>query len=249
MTASLRQPGLAPPVTVEWWPTNAHWDNFTEVFRAVPMARYLKNSLIVVGTAVPLTLITASLAGFSMAQMPDKARRRLLAVSVAYLVVPAASIWMFRFQILQVLGLVDTLWALILPAFAASSPLFVLLFYWTFRRIPSELIEAGRLDGANAWAIWRRLALPLARPTTIAVTILAAVLYWNDFVSPVLYIYRPELYTAPIGLQILKQVDSVNWPLLMAAAVLLTLPVAVLLIILQRVFLNNLSLAETMERN
>ncbi|MCP4361420.1 MAG: carbohydrate ABC transporter permease [Chloroflexi bacterium] len=241
--ASLRQPGLPPPTTISWWPLQANWGNYREIFRIVPMSRYIKNSLIVAGAAVPLTLLTASLAGFSMSQMPDKPRRRLLAASVALLIVPASSVWMFRFQILRLMGLIDSLWALIIPAFAASSPLFVLLFYWTFRRLSGEMIEAARLDGASAWTIWRRLAFPLARPTAVAVTILTFIMYWNDFVSPVLYIYRPKLYTAPIGLQILNQVDSTNWPLHMAAAALMTLPIIILLILLQRYFLSDLSLA------
>ncbi len=247
--ASLRQPGLPPPKTVTWWPQQANWDNYLAIFRAVPMARYIKNSLIVVGAAVPLTLLTASWAGFSMAQMPDKPRRRLLAVSVALLIVPASSVWMFRFQILRLLGLIDSLWALIVPAFAASSPLFVLLFYWTFRRLPLEMIEAARLDGAGAWTIWWRLALPLAQPTAVAVAILTFIMYWSDFVSPVLYIYRPKLYTAPVGLQILNQVDGTNWPLIMAAAALMTLPIIILLIVLQRYFLSDLSLSNLVDRN
>jgi multiple sugar transport system permease protein len=249
VVASLRQTGLPPPRTIEWWPADPQWDNYRHIFQLVPMSRYALNSLLVVAAAVPLTLLTASLAGFGLAQLPERPRRQLLSASVAVLVIPAASVWLFRFQILRALGLIDSLAALVVPALSASSPLFVLLFYWGFRRIPPELFEAARLDAASALTVWWRVALPLARPTTTGVTILTFVLYWSDFVSPVLYIYNPRYYTLPVGLQILNQLDSTNWPLLMAAAVFITLPILALFAILQRLFLHPTSLANLMDKN
>lgn len=248
-TSSLRQPGLPPPKTVEWWPQAITWKNYLTIFQLLPMSRYLRNSLIVVATAVPLTVFIASLAGFSMAQQPDTTRRRLLIFSLILLMIPAASVWLFRFQILSWLGLIDTLGALIAPAFAAGNPLFVLLFFWTYRRIPSEIYEAARLDGASAWTVWWHLARPFVRPTTIGVTVLSFAMYWSDFISPVLYIYQPTRYTLPIGLQILKQLDPTNWPLLMAGAAVMTLPIVILFISLQRSFLSDFSLATLLDRN
>jgi multiple sugar transport system permease protein len=170
-------------------------------------------------------------------------------LSVAMLLIPSAAVWLFRFQLLVWLGLLDSLWALIVPAFAASSPLFVLLFNWNFRRVPVETFDAARLDGAGAWTVWWRIALPLSRPTVIGVTVLSFVLYWSDFISPVLYIYNPDSYTMPVGLQLLNQVGSTNWPVLMAGALIMTGPVLVLFLLLQRFFLNDLSLAGLFDRS
>jgi multiple sugar transport system permease protein len=215
----------------------------------LPMGRYMVNSLIVVGTAVPLTLLTASLTGFALSQLPLRQQRRWFVFNVALLLIPGASVWLFRFQILRWLGLLDSLWALILPAFAASSPLFVLLYYWACRQIPAELVQAARIDGAGLLRCWWQVVMPLAHPTTVAVTVLTFVLYWSDFISPVLYIYRPIYYTLAVGLQIMNQLDPTNWPLLMAAAVVMTLPVLILFIWLQRYFLHDLSLANLMDKN
>jgi multiple sugar transport system permease protein len=212
------------------------------------MGRYLRNSLIVVGVAVPATLLTASLAGFGMSQLPDRSRRFVFLFSVVLLMIPGMAIWTFRYRVLGWLGLLDTLWALIVPAFAGSNSIFVLLYYWTFRRVPRELYESARLDGASALGIWWRIARPLAWPTTAGVVVLSFVLYWSDFSSPVLYIYRPELYTLPVGLQLLKQMDATNWPLLMAAAVVMALPVVVLFLTLQRSFLHDLALGRLLDR-
>lgn len=248
VVASLRQPGLPPSPAIEWWPPAAHWDNYLEIFRIVPLARYIQNSIFVVGIAIPVTWLTASMAGFGLAQLPDLWRRRLFVTSVVLLMVPGMAVWLFRYHFLHWIGLFDTLWALILPAFAASSPLFVLLFYWTFRRVPAEVYESARLDGASAPAIWWRIARPLAWPTTATVVVLAFVMYWSDFTNPVIYIYRPELYTLPIGLQILKQMDATNWPLLMAASVVMALPVILLFLFLQRFFLHDLSLGNLLSK-
>ncbi len=247
--SSLREPGLPPPRTIEWWPADAQWSNYPELFTLLPMARYLRNSLLVVAAAVPLTLLTASLAGFGLSQLPEQPRRRVINWSVLFLLIPASAVWLFRFQILRWLGLIDSLWALILPAFAASSPLFVLLYFWSFRRVPAELIEAARLDGAEAGVAWWRVGLPLVRPTTVAVSVLTFVLYWSDFISPVLYIYQARWYTLPIGLQLVKQLDATNWPLLLAAAAIMTLPVIILFFALQRTFLSEQSLGQLFDRS
>jgi multiple sugar transport system permease protein len=248
IVASLRPVGLPPPRTIEWWPADPQWRNYAEIFRQVPMGRYALNSLLVVLVAVPLTLLTASLAGFGLSQLRGPWRTRLLIAAIALLMVPAPAVWLFRYQLLSWLGLLTSLWALVLPAFAAGSPLLVLLFYWTFRRNPLELYEAARVEGADAWTAWRRIAMPMARPTVAAVTVLAFALYWNDFTNPVLYLYRPSTYTLPVGLQILKQLDATNWPLLMAGAVVVTLPIVLLFLALQPLFLSDNALAELLEK-
>jgi multiple sugar transport system permease protein len=247
--ASLRQPGLPPAVTIEWWPQTFHWQNYTKIFTILPMARYTLNSLYIVAVAVPVTLVVASLAGFSMAQMPPKMQKQLLFFSVAMLLIPGAAIWLFRFQILRWLGLVDSLWAVIIPAFAGSNPLFVLLYYWTYRRIPVEIFEAAQLDGATMLSVWWWLGRPLTWPTTGGVIVLTFVLYWSDFIGPVLYLYDTQLYTLPVGLQILNQLDPTNIPLLMSASVVMSLPVVLLFLWLQRYFLHNLSLTNLFEHN
>lgn len=246
---SLRNPALPPPRTIEWWPSDPHWSNYSDIFNILPLARYIGNSFLLIAVALPVTVLTASWAGFGMSQLPHKPRRFLFLLSAVMLMVPGTAVWIFRFQILQTFGLIDSLWALIIPAFAASSPLFVLLYYWSYRQIPANIFESARLDGGSAFTLWRRMAQPLARPTTVGVTILTFVLYWNDFVTPVLYIYNTDLYTMPIGLQILKQYESDSWPYLMAGSVVTIVPIILLFILLQRSFLNNLSLATLFERN
>jgi multiple sugar transport system permease protein len=238
-SASLRRPGLPPPRSVEWLPDPVSWGNYPLLFELLPFGTYCLNSLLVAALAVPLTLVTASWAGFGMAQLDARARHGLILLSLALLLIPVTSLWLTRFVLFRWLGLINTFTALLAPACMGSSPLFVLLFYWTFGRMPAELFESARMDGAGLLSIWGRVALPLSRPTVMAVSVLTFILYWNDFINPLLYLKSQHLYTLPVGLQQLQQLDRTNWPLLMAAAVLLTAPAALTFLAVQRYFLQE----------
>jgi multiple sugar transport system permease protein len=244
VTASLRQPGLAPPRTIEWLPDPIVLDNYASVFSILPFGTYLLNSLVVVAVAVPLTIVTSSMAGFALAQLTRRMRARLVVLSLALLMVPITALWLTRFLLFRWVGLVDSLAALVVPAIMGTSPLFVLLFYWTFRRLAPELFELARLEGAGAFTVWRRVALPLAVPTAVAVAILAFLFYWSDFINPLLYLRSQELFTLPLGLRQLQQLDRGDWPLLMAASVVLVAPVVVFFLFLQRRFFDDLRLPD-----
>ena len=242
-SASLRQPGLPPPRTMEWWPEPLAWSNYNRIFEMLPLGRYIFNSLLVAGIAVPITLITASLAGFAMTQLNRRGRESLLGLSVVLLVVPTVAVWVARFILFRTLGLFNSYAALLAPALMGSSPLFVLLFFWSFRRIPRELYDAARMDGAGPLEIWWRVALPLSGATVIVVGILTFLLYWGDFTTPLFYLKSQTLYTLPVGLRQLQELDRTNWPLLLAGAMVMTLPSVLLFGIVQRFFLPENRLA------
>lgn len=237
--ASLRQPGLPPPRTMEWLPDPLMWSNYVRVFQTLPIGRYILNSLLVAGAAVPITLVTASLAGFAMAQLNRRGQDRLIILSVILLIIPTTAVWLARFILFRGLGLFNTHAALIAPSLMGSSPLFVLLFFWSFRRIPPELYEAARIDGASLLNIWWRVALPLSSATIVVVSILTFLLYWGDFVTPLFYLKSQTLYTLPVGLRQLQELDRTNWPLLLTGSVIMTLPAVLLFAIVQRFFLQE----------
>jgi multiple sugar transport system permease protein len=233
---SLRQPGLPPPRGIEWVPSPIAWENYRRIFELVPLLRYTLNSLLVVGLAVPLTLVTASWAGLGMALLHGRLRRRLLVLAVLLRLVPVTALWLTRFVLFARLGLLDTVWALIAPALMGSSPFFVLLYYWTFRRVPAAVFESARLDGAGPLRLWARIAWPLARPTTVTVAVLTFVLYWRDFITPLLYLRSERLYTLSVGLRQLQQLRLTDLPLLLAGAVVMTAPIVLLFLLAQRHF-------------
>ena len=237
LTASLRSPGLPPPSGIEWLlPSPRAWTNYVRIFEILPLGRYLANSLLVAGLAMPLTVLVASWAGFAMAQLPPRERYALLVVAVVIRMIPLTALWLTRFLVLKELRLIDSLWALLAPVWMGSSPFFVLIFYWAFRRQPAALYEAARLEGVGALRVWAFIAMPLARPAIAAVCLLTFAQYWSDFMNPLLYLKSDERYTLALGLRVLQQMDATNWPLLMAGAVVMMLPVLVLLLLVQRAF-------------
>lgn len=239
VSTSLRAPGLPPPIQIEWVPNPVSWENYSRVFDILPIWTFAGNSLFVVAVAVPVTILVASLAGFAMSQLPRDWRMRLTVLSFIVLMVPITAVWVTRLVLFKQAGLTDSLWALIAPSLMGTSPFYVLLFLWTFLRVPPGVYEAARLDGASAWRIWAGVALPLARPTTAAVALLSFVVYWSDFINPLLYINTTEKQTLSLALQSLYQLERSDWPLLMAGAVLLTVPVVVAFLVAQRSFLQE----------
>jgi len=239
LTGSLRQPGLPPPRTPEFLPDPIVFGNYGRAFELVDLGRYMANSLLVAAVAVPIAVLAASWAGFAMSQLRPRATAWLVGVSFVALMVPLTALLVPRFALFRTLGLTDTYAPLIAPALLGMSPFYVLVFYWSFRRIPRELYEAARLEGMTPFGLWRRLAMPLVRPVTAGIALLAFIFSWGNFLDPLIYLFDPELYTLPLGLRSLATLDRTNYPLLLAGAVVATAPVIAAFAVAQRFFLHE----------
>ncbi|HYH28339.1 MAG TPA: carbohydrate ABC transporter permease [Actinomycetota bacterium] len=225
LSGSFREPGLAPPTGLELVPLEAGTESYERAVSLVPLARAVGNSLFVAVAFTVVAVLSASWAGFGLTLASPRTRRRVVVLLVVVLMVPVSAVWLGRFAILHAAGLTDTFFPLVLPALVGGSPLFVLLYFLAFRRIPRDVIDAARLEGAGAWATWRRVAMPLVRGTTIAVALLAFAISWANFIDPLLYLSDERLHTAPLVLRSLEQLGPTNWPVLLAGAVLVTAPV------------------------
>jgi multiple sugar transport system permease protein len=237
VSGSLRRPGLPPPRSPELVPRDPSLESYRQAFDLVDLARYTANSLFVAALVVPLSVLVASWAGFAMSRLPERHARALVGASLVALMVPVTALLVPRFAIFRALGLTDTYWPLIAPALIGFSPFYVLLFYWSFRRLPRELLGAARLEGFSPLRTWWRVAMPLVRPVTTAVALLAFVFSWGNFLDPLVYVFDERLFTLPLGLRSLAQLDRQNFPVLLAGSVAATLPVLVAFAYLQRFFL------------
>jgi multiple sugar transport system permease protein len=239
VTGSLRSLGQPPPRTPELVPSPVAVDNYAKAFELVDLAHQLRNSLIVVAIAVPLTVLVASLAGYAMTTMSRRAGGVLVAMSFVTLMVPATALIVSRLALFRAVGATDTFIPLVAPALQGTSPFYVLLFYWSLRRIPTELYEAAALEGASPFSTWWRVAMPLVRPITVAVGVLALVVTWSNFLDPLIYLSDPDRFTVPLGLKQLSQVNRADYPLFLAGAVAATAPVIAVFIYVQRYFLGE----------
>ena len=236
---ALRRPGRTPPQGAELFEIEGTTAAFDRAFSVVPLARQLANSLLVVGVAVPLTIVFASLTAFAFTRLGPAARRIALGFTLVCLTIPLPALWVPRFAVYRSLGVLDTYIPLWAPALVGTSPVLVLLAYWSTRRIPADTIDAARLAGLDLFRIWWRVVVPLTRPTLFAVGALAFVFHWSNFIDPLLYLFSPELATLPLGLSALRQLPPVDAPALLAAALVATLPPVVAFILVQRRFLDE----------
>ena len=236
---AFREPGRTPPVGLELLEVAPTIAAFERAFELVPLGRQLLNSLAVVAVAVPLTVLFASLSGFAMTRLAPRARRIALGFTLLCLTIPLPALWVPRFAVYRELGVLDTYVPLWAPALVGTSPVLVLLAYWSARRIPPDLVDAARLEGLGPWRTWWRIVVPLTRPTLFAIGALAFVFHWSNFIDPLLYLFSPELATLPQGLSSLRQLGPADTPVLLAGAVVATLPPVLAFALVQRRFLND----------
>ena len=239
MAAGSLRPLGPPPRTLELVPDRFDLGNYARAFELVDIPRYAVNSLIVVVVAVPLTVLVASWAGFAMARLSGRAATVMIVLTFVALMVPTTALMVPRFAIFRTLGLTDSFIPLWAPSLIGTSPFYVLLFYWSFRRLPAELFEAARLEGVSPVGVWWKVAMPLVRPVTIAVGVLAFSFTWSNFLDPLIYLSDERLYTLPLGLRALSQVDPSNVPLLLAGATAAAAPVVIAFLYVQRFFLRG----------
>jgi len=225
--ASLRDPQAPLPGGFAPLPTSPSLAAFEAAFQAVPLANSLWQSTWLAAVAVPLSLLTASWAGLAIALTRGRWQRLLVGVTLLLMVVPATATWLTRFALFKWLGWVGTPLPVLAPALMGGAPLLVLLYADAFRRMPPELVDSARVEGATLLRVWWSIALPSVRPTTIAVGLLSFTASWTGFLDPLLYLHREEQLTAPLMLQHLELLGSTRWSVLMAGAVVVTLPAVV----------------------
>lgn len=239
LSGSLRPTGLPPPQGVEVIPAAPTFDSYLRLSELVPLWTWVGNSALVVAFAVPITVLVASWAAFGMRLLPARWRRAAVVVTLAVLLVPVTAVWTTRFELFEKVGLVDTYGSLVAPAFAATTPFYVLVYLWSFTGLPDSQLEAGRLEGASSWHLWRKVAMPQARLATLAVAVLAFTVHWANFIDALLYIDSQSLYTLPLGLRLLQLLNPTDFPLLMAGAVIATVPPVAVFLLAQRLFLDD----------
>ena len=240
LLAPLRPPGLPPPLRLfDLWPAEPSLRALRDAFTLVPLGRAVWNSTWVCLLAVPVTLVTASGGGLALVLLQGRARTALAGLLLVLAMVPLTAIWIPRFAMFNALGMVGTHLPLLAPALMGGSPIFVLLYYVAMRRIPTEMLEAARLEGAGLMRIWWRVVMPLVKPTSAAIALLTVVLFWGNFIDPLLYLRREQQLTAPPMLHALELLGPTNWSVFLAGALVVTLPVALAFLVAQRFLLAS----------
>jgi ABC-type glycerol-3-phosphate transport system permease component len=215
--------------------------NLGEAWERADLGQALLNSVYVASLTVAGALLVAIPAAFALTRLRPPGRMALFLVVLAPLIIPTEVLIVPTFSIYRSLGLINSLpgLALVNIAFSVSFATIILAGY--FRRIPQELIDAARLDGAGRRALITSIAIPLARPGIVAVGALVAVASWNDFSGALVLLQRPSAFTAPLALTTFSTFYATDEGLRFAGLAITFIPPLVLFLVLQRTFLQGLT--------
>jgi multiple sugar transport system permease protein len=243
LSVSFMQPGEASALPPPLWPTHPTFGNYQTLFARAGMGRYFLNSLFISTAITLLSLVCNTLAGYAFAKLRFAGREKLFGVLIGGLVIPAQVAMLPLFLLLKYVGLVNTYAGVILPSTATVFGIVGIFLVRQYARgIPTELLEAARVDGAGEARIFVQIVLPLLKPILITVAVLTFLTAWNDFMWPLIVLTGQQHYTLPVGLASLSREHVQDFELMMAGAVITVVPVLVLFLALQRYYIRGLLL-------
>jgi multiple sugar transport system permease protein len=225
------------------WPETPTWNNYRTILTDshIPLLRFYGNSIFVSACAVSLVLFTSSLAGFIFAKYEFFGKNVLFAFILATLMVPFQVLMIPAYLILVRLGLIDSLWGLVVPA--ATSAFGIFLMRQFISGLPNELLDAARIDGSSEWGIYRNVILPQIGPALATLGILTFMGTWNAYLWPLVVITTHEKRTLPIVLTWYNSQHGSRYDLTMAASVLVVVPILIVYAIFQRWIVQGFTLS------
>jgi alpha-1,4-digalacturonate transport system permease protein len=206
--------------------------NYTEPLERFAFPQFLANSVFVTVVATLITLLINSMAAYALSIYEFKGKSAAMLMVIGTLMIPITIILVPVYLVVTKLGLVNSLWAVILPGAATPTGVFLLRQYML--TLPRDLIEAARMDKASEWQIYSRIVIPLTLPALAVLTIFSIMWRWNEFLWPLAVLTKTESYTLQIGLNAFQGELQTQWQYLLAMTVMTLTPVAIVFVFLQR---------------
>jgi multiple sugar transport system permease protein len=227
----------------QFLPKEWTWDNFSSVLQNDDFQRALINSFGISIIATVLSVILATLAAYAIARLQFRGKKLVLSIALAIAMFPVVALIGPLFDMWRTLGLFDTWPGLIIPYMSFTLPLAIWVLTAFFREIPWEMEQAAQVDGATAWQAFRKVIVPLAAPGVFTAAILTFFFAWNDFVFGISLTSTINARPVPAQLAFFVGPDQFNPPVstLAAAAVMVTVPVIVLVLLFQRKIVAGLT--------
>lgn len=232
--------------TTALWPDRFEWSNYREVFDRVPLATYFVNTLKVCALATIGTVVSCVPVAYAFSHVRWRGRTAVFVLVLATMMLPYQVLFVSQYQIFTELGWINSILPLTVPAFFADA-FSIFLLRQFFLTLPTEVMDAARIDGASELGVLARVVVPLAKPGIMAVAIFQFLFSWSDFFGPNLYLDSDESLTLAVGLVRLNTalVKTGESNLTMAAAVLFVLPILAVFFFAQKVFIEGVTLTGT----
>ena len=239
---------LRSPLT--WLPHFPQWSNYLTAFKIAPLLTYMANTLVItIATTIGMTA-SAAVSAYALARLNFPGRNIIFAIILSTLMLPSAVTLIPLYSIFRNLNWINTFYPLIIPAFfgggasIAGGAYNIFLMRQFMRTIPRELDEAAFMDGANHWQIFWHIILPLSKPALAIVGLTSAIVAWNDYLGPLIYLNTPDKFTLALGL--VNYAGSAGLfvlpqpQLLMAATAMMVLPILLIFIFAQRYLIQGI---------
>jgi len=223
-----------------FWVDKPTLESFRDLFRLVPMKRYILNSLIVASSVTVCNLFLCSMAGYAFAKHKFWGKDRLFLILMGSMMIPWQVNIIPGFIIIKKLGWLNSYQGLIIPAVAGAFGIFLMRQF--IRDIPDDLLDSARIDGCGEFYIYWRIVLPLCKPALATLAIFTFMSQWNNFVWPLIIIHESNMRTIPLGLSVLNGQFSGSFGFLMAGAVVAILPMMLAFLALQKQIIQGIAL-------
>lgn len=224
---------------IQWIPEVPQWANYKEIWSKVPLVTGFLNSTKLTVCTTILQLVTSSFAAYAFSKLEFKGRDTLFMMYVMTIAIPWQVYMVPQYKMMTIFGLTDShLGIVLMHAFTATG---VFLIRQFFMGIPTELLEAARIDGLSEYGIWMRIMVPLSKPAVATLCITSFVFEWNDFMGPLIYLSSSGKKTLQLMLRMFNTQYSSNYALIMAAATVALIPVLLLFVFLQRYFVEGVA--------
>lgn len=237
LSSSLKAPHEIFVFPPKWIPDPVRWVNYREVFEEVSVVRYTVNTIHITFFSTLGVVLSSSLAAYSFARLRFKGRNLMFGLILSTLMLPYVVTMIPLYILFTRLGWVGSFLPLIVPDWFGG-PIYVFLLRQFFRTIPLELEDAARIDGASRPRIFAQIILPLARPALTVVVVVGLLYNWNDFLVPLIYLHKRDMYTLALALNALQHFEGgLDWThYVMVLATLMVLPVIAIYFLAQRAF-------------
>ena len=229
--------------SVEYFPMTWNWDNYVSVFREQPFAYNLLNSVLVSFAVVALSLFFGVTAAFALGRVQFRGRGLLLMTVLGVSMFPQVAVLSGMFELIRGFGLYNNLLGLVISYMIFTLPFTVWVLTTFMRDLPKELEEAAIMDGANPWEIIVKVFMPLMWPALVTTGLLAFIAAWNEFLFALTFTLTNTQRTVPVAIALISGASQYElpWGNIMAASVIVTLPVVVLVLIFQRRIVSGLT--------
>jgi multiple sugar transport system permease protein len=228
-----------PPI---WIPIPMRFENYPEALVAQPFAQFFLNTIQYAVLSSIGAVFSASVVSYGFSRVKWAGRDAVFFICLCTLMIPFQVKMVPLYLIFRNLHWLNSYRALVIPTYFGDAYLIFLLRQF-FMGIPNELSEAARIDGANEFAIFTRIVLPLARPAIAVVALFQFMFAWNDYIGPLIFLNQPETFPISLGLQRFmgQFVEKLAWPYLMAASTVTILPIIIIYFVTQRTFIEGIA--------